>query len=72
LRQHAERSEPRPEREHHVGLVDHVHRRLRPVVAERPHASRCRRRERVVVQVRIADRRVERSASAIRARSRSP
>ena len=46
LRQRAERPEPRAERQHHVGLRDQLHRRLRALVAERAAPQRMARRER--------------------------
>ena len=36
LGQGAERPEPRAERQHHIGLGDELHRRLRALIAERP------------------------------------
>ena len=51
LRQGAEGSEARAEREHHVGLLDDAHRRLRTLVPERAAHERVTRGEGVVVQV---------------------
>ena len=59
LRQRAERSEARAEREHDVGLRDELHRRLAALVAERSAPQRMARRERIVVQIARGDRRLQ-------------
>ena len=51
LGQGAEGPEAGAERQHHVGLGDHVHRRFRALVAQGPAHQRVAGREGVVVQV---------------------
>ena len=57
--QRRKRIEPRPKREHHIGLRDQLHRSLGAVVAERPDRQRMAAGERVVVLVIAADRRIQ-------------
>ena len=59
LRQRAERPEARAERQHDVGLGDQLHRRLAALVAERPDPQRVLRRERIVVQIAVGNRRLQ-------------
>ena len=59
LGQRAERAETGAQREHDVGLGDCLHRRLRALIAERAHPQVMVGRERVVVQIGRADRRLE-------------
>ena len=59
LRQRAEWAKAAAQRQHHVGLRDHLHRRLGALVAERPAHQRMGLRERVVVQVGGDDRRLQ-------------
>ena len=59
LRQRAERPEARAERQHHVGLGDELHRRLRALIAERAAPQRMVGRERVVVQIAVDHRRLQ-------------
>ena len=58
-RQGRERVETRAERQHHVGLGDQFHRRLRAVVAERTAGEPMAAGEAVVVLVVGAHRRIE-------------
>ncbi len=58
-RQRRERVEPGAERQHHVGLGDELHRRLRAVVAERADRERMAAGEAVIVLVVVAHRRIE-------------
>jgi hypothetical protein len=59
LRQGAEGAEPAAQRDHHVGLGDQLHRRLRALVAERAAPQRVAGGEGVVVQVAIHHRRAQ-------------
>ncbi len=57
--QRRKRIEPRAERQHHVGLGDKLHRRLRAVVAERPDGKPMAAGEAVIVLIVVANRRIE-------------
>ena len=57
--QRRERVEPCAECQHHIGLGDELHRRLRAVVAERADREPMAAREAVIVLVVVADRRIE-------------
>ena len=56
LRQRAEGSEARAEREHHIGLGDDLHGGLGALIAERAAPQRVIGGEAVVVQVAVDDR----------------
>ena len=66
LRQRAERPKPRAERQHHVGLGDDLHGRLRALVAERAAPQRMVGGEAVVVQVAVDDGRLQELGQRLR------
>ena len=53
LRQRAERPQPRAQRQHHVGLGNQLHARLRTLIAQRPAPQRVTGRKAVVVLVAV-------------------
>ena len=59
LRQRAEWSQPRAERQHNVGLGNHLHGGLRALIAQRPAPQRMIGRETVVVQIAVDDGRLQ-------------
>ena len=59
LRQRAEGSEPRAERQHDIGLRDQFHRGLRALIAERSGPKRMVAWEGIVVQVGVDDGRLQ-------------
>ena len=59
LRQGAEGSKPRAERQHNVGFLDQLHARLGALVAQRSAPQRMVGREGVIVQVGVHHRRIE-------------
>ncbi len=59
LRQRAERSQARAERDHDIGLRQQLHGRFGALIAERAAPQRVLGRKRIVVQVAVDHRRAQ-------------